>query len=88
MGGARVGAIATTLDFARGVTHATGYDGFILRYENVVADFLISYHSSDQPWADWIAWVLQESRYRSTWPLLTLRATRRGVDKPEAFPPR
>ena len=42
-----------------GVTHATGYDGFILRYENVVADFLISYHSSDRPWAEWIAWVRQ-----------------------------
>jgi formylglycine-generating enzyme required for sulfatase activity len=34
-----------------------------LRYENVVADFLISYHSSDQPWADWITWVLEESGY-------------------------
>jgi formylglycine-generating enzyme required for sulfatase activity len=34
-----------------------------LRYENVVADFLISYHSSDQPWADWIAWVLKEKGY-------------------------
>lgn len=45
------------------MTHATGYDGFILRYENVVADFLISYHSSDQPWADWIAWVLKEKGY-------------------------
>jgi formylglycine-generating enzyme required for sulfatase activity len=45
------------------VTHATGYDGFTLRYENVVADFLISYHSSDRPWAEWIAWVLEEKGY-------------------------
>lgn len=26
-------------------------------------DFFISYHSSDQPWADWIIWVLEENNY-------------------------
>jgi formylglycine-generating enzyme required for sulfatase activity len=26
-------------------------------------DFFISYHSSDRPWAEWIAWVLEENGY-------------------------
>ncbi|MFQ4136529.1 SUMF1/EgtB/PvdO family nonheme iron enzyme [Nodosilinea sp. PGN35] len=26
-------------------------------------DFFISYHSSDRPWADWIAWVLEENGF-------------------------
>lgn len=27
-------------------------------------DFFVSYTSSDQPWAEWAAWTLEEARYR------------------------
>ncbi len=48
------------------MTHATGYDGFTFPHGKVVADFFISYHSSDQPWADWLAWVLEENGHSVT----------------------
>src|SRR5690242_1037555 len=30
---------------------------------SVVADFFISYNRNDEPWAEWIAWVLKEARH-------------------------
>ena len=28
-------------------------------------DFFISYNSADRPWAEWIAWHLEEARYKT-----------------------
>ena len=31
-----------------------------------MTDFFISYNSHDRPWAEWIAWILEEQKYTVT----------------------